>query len=76
MAGEIPGQLNIPVPNRIGRQLEPDRLFEETFGADRAAAERAAYIAARRCTCGSAYPERWGVRNGHKPGCPRAGARF
>lgn len=69
-------QLEIPVGNAIGFKHDPDEAFEREYGPERAAKERAAYVEARRCTCGSGYPDRWGTRNGHKPPCPRAGKQF
>jgi hypothetical protein len=69
-------QLEIPVNNEIGRKHDPDESFEREFGTERAERERKAYVEARRCTCGSSAPNRWGARNGHKPPCPRAGAKF
>lgn len=69
-------QLEVPVPNTIGSKHDPDEAFEREYGHERAERERAAYVEARRCTCGSSAPNRWGARNGHRTPCPRAGKRF
>jgi hypothetical protein len=54
----------------------PDDLYEQTFGAAKAAEQRRLFTEARRCTCGSDFPDKWGTRYKHKPPCPRAGKRF
>jgi hypothetical protein len=69
-------QTEIPIGNEIGRRHDPDEAFEREFGAAKAAEQRALYVEARRCTCGSAFPEKWGTRWKHKPPCPRAGKKF
>jgi hypothetical protein len=69
-------QTEIPVGNEIGRKHDPDAEYERIFGSPAAARERLAYVEARRCTCGSPNPEKWGTRWGHKPPCPRAGKKF
>lgn len=83
MARALRGQLNIPVPNRIGFQHDPDKAYGEQYGADALAEQQRRYVEERRCTCPppqdpdtATYSEKWGVRYGHKPPCPRAGRKF
>lgn len=71
-----PGQTTLPTPNAIGFKHDPDEAYEKLVGPEKAAEQRIAYREARRCTCSSGWPEKWGARNGHKPPCPRAGKRF
>jgi hypothetical protein len=83
MARALKGQLNIPVPNEIGRKHDPDHVYGELYGAEKLAEQQRLYVEARACTCEQTddpdappFPSKWGVRYGHKPPCPRAGKRF
>ena len=69
-------QTELPVGNTLGTPHDPDEAFEREYGEEVAARERIAYREARRCTCGSPNPHKWGTKWGHSQGCPRAGRRF
>lgn len=69
-------QTEIPVGNDIGFKHDPDAAYEREYGPEKAAEQRAQYVEARRCTCGSNYPDKWGTHWQHKPPCPRAGKKW
>lgn len=77
------GQLNIPVPSRIGFHKTPDELFREEYGTEAFDEQVRRYEEERRCTCTPPddpdkpyFPSKWGVKYGHKAPCPRAVGRF
>lgn len=73
-----PGQTTIPVPNAIGFRHDPDEAFEREYGTEALREQRRRYVEERACTCSPPpeFPNKWGRRWGHGPGCPRAGRKF
>lgn len=65
MAKQIPGQLNVPIPNEIGFQHHPDVAYEQTFGAEKTREQEALYRLNNACNCGR-------KRSPHAAGCPKA----
>lgn len=83
MARVVRGQLNIPIPARIGFQKTSDDLYRDEYGVEAFEEQRRRYEEERACTCAPPedpdkpfFPTKWGAKYGHKPPCPRAGKRF
>lgn len=64
-AKPLPGQTEIPVPNEIGFQHNPDVAYEQEFGVEKAREQRALHAEQTQCNCGR-------KRAPHAPGCPKA----
>ena len=64
MTKPLPGQTEIPVPNEIGFNHNPDVAYEQEFGVEKAREQRALHAELHQCNCGR-------KKHPHKPGCPR-----